>query len=264
MFIFWGTKRVQKKLGYVADFCPICRGPQAFRLTRISMAGHVYGVSLSSGKLVGFERLCLNCKTVLDAEHENYTSIAKAFPLERVTESGQISELIRLSNPQLEQRYAHRLELERELRRGNLPADGELRRRLIKEPFVILAQNVEREFAETRIDLPLLLTVIGAILAPVGLFWLLDTTLTGEARELLPVFLALVCLCGLIVVMVQGYLVKNRHLRKHFYPKLARSLAPLRPQSPELAAALSEIRQLGFTLGKRTKPAFLEPLLHSA
>lgn len=28
MFIIWGTKRVNTRLGYVADFCPICRDLQ--------------------------------------------------------------------------------------------------------------------------------------------------------------------------------------------------------------------------------------------
>lgn len=264
MFIVWGTKRVQKKLGYVADFCPLCRGAQAFRLTRISMAGHVYGVSLSSGKLAGFERQCLGCKIVLEADHEHYADIAKTYPLERVPESSQVSQLARQSNPGLAERHARRMELEQEIRRGNVPADPALRKFLIKEPFLLLAPNVERAFAETMIDLPLLLTLVGAIAVPIGLFWLLDSVLVGDAKELIPVFMAVAGLLALIAVVVQGYLVKNRHLRRHFYPKLVRTLKPLRPQPAELASVIGEIRQLGYTLGKRTKPAQLEPLLQSA
>ena len=30
MFVVWGKKHVYRKLGYVADFCEICRGPKAF------------------------------------------------------------------------------------------------------------------------------------------------------------------------------------------------------------------------------------------
>ncbi|WP_133816569.1 hypothetical protein [Tahibacter aquaticus] len=264
MFIFWGTKRVQKRLGYVADFCPLCRSPRAFRLSRIGMAGHVYGVSVGGGKLAGFERFCLTCKTVLGAEHEAYSNIAKDYPLERVPESNQISHLIRATNPELAERYARRLELEQDLRRGNAVIDTATRKHLIKEPFLILAPAVERAFESTHIDLPLLLTIAAAIAVPIGAFWLFDLFLVGDAKELMPMFLAAIGLASFVAVLVQGHLAKNRFLRRHFYPKLAQALVPLRPQPAELAMVLSELRQLGFALGKRTNPAALEPLLRPA
>jgi len=41
MFIVWGKKIVYRKLGFVADFCPICRGPRAFELKRVGSASHL-------------------------------------------------------------------------------------------------------------------------------------------------------------------------------------------------------------------------------
>jgi len=35
MFIVWGKKRVERKQGMVADFCPICREVRAFTLIRL-------------------------------------------------------------------------------------------------------------------------------------------------------------------------------------------------------------------------------------
>ena len=35
MFISWGTKVASKRLGRVADFCPICRDIQAFGVTKL-------------------------------------------------------------------------------------------------------------------------------------------------------------------------------------------------------------------------------------
>src|SRR5258706_9118781 len=42
MFIIWGKKRVTKSLGYVADFCPLCRDVRTFELVRVGLAGHIY------------------------------------------------------------------------------------------------------------------------------------------------------------------------------------------------------------------------------
>jgi hypothetical protein len=264
MFIFWGTRRVTSKLGVVADFCPICRGPQAFRLERIGMAGHVYGISVGSGQLAGFERSCTECGTRLNAEHGDYGDIAKRYPLDRIPAASQLSELIRTSNPHLLERYAKRIELEREIQRGETSLNSAERRQLIKEPFLVLAPGVERAFEETQIDLPLLLTIVAALALLAGLYALLDATLGKETRELLPVFMAGAGLIAFIAVLVQGALVKKRFLRRHFYPRLGRTLIPLRPQRAELDVVLGEIRQLGFALGKRTKPAELEPFLRSA
>ena len=75
MFIVWGRKLVYRKLGHVADFCPICRKPRPFALQRIGSAGHVYYVSVSQGELVGFERTCLKCHTVYNAEPTHYAKV---------------------------------------------------------------------------------------------------------------------------------------------------------------------------------------------
>lgn len=263
MFIFWGTRRVTSKLGVVADFCPICREPRPFRLERLGMASHVYGISVGSGNLVGFERTCTECTTRLHAEHNEYGNIAKRYPLNGVPAASQIAELIRTSNPHLLERYASRIELEREIKAGSASLNAAERRQLIKEPFLILAPGVERSFEETQFDLPLTLTIVVVIAVLVGLFAVLDATV-GANSEVLPMVMAGGALIGFIAILVQGFQVKKRFLRRHFYPRLARTLMPLRPQRAELDAALSEIRQLGYALGKRTKSTELEPFLQAA
>jgi hypothetical protein len=40
--IIWGTKRTLNKLGYVADFCPLCRQSRAFSVSRVGKVGHFY------------------------------------------------------------------------------------------------------------------------------------------------------------------------------------------------------------------------------
>jgi hypothetical protein len=59
LFIFWGTKAVTRRLGHAADFCPICREIRGFRIARLGKAGHLYGVALGAGELLGHQKTCL-------------------------------------------------------------------------------------------------------------------------------------------------------------------------------------------------------------
>jgi hypothetical protein len=263
VFIFWGTKTVRSNLGFVADFCPLCRVPRPFRLARLGSASHIYGVSVGKGQLVGFERGCLRCSAVLGAEHENYREIAKNFPIEGVPESLQLSRLTESTFPDLSRRYARRLEIEEQIKLGTARIDAGERHSLIKEPFLLLAAFVEKEFAQTRIDGILLLTIFGAIGLSIGGYWMADQFLSGDQRALVPLVTAAAMAIALVAIIVQGYLTKNRYLHRKIYPIIGSALRPLRPQASEIATALKEVRHLGFALGKRTKPRMLEPYLQA-
>ena len=56
VFIVWGKKVVDRKLGHVAGFCPMCREPKTFLPRRVGAAGHVYCLSTGEGGLIGHER----------------------------------------------------------------------------------------------------------------------------------------------------------------------------------------------------------------
>ena len=87
--IIWGRKITRRKLGFIADFCAICRTPKPFALERVGSAGHLYFVSFGKGKLVGFERTCTECATSFAAEEATYASTSGALvplvELKRVT-----------------------------------------------------------------------------------------------------------------------------------------------------------------------------------
>src|SRR5258705_351547 len=76
MIFIWGKKLVYSKLGYVADFCPICRSPQAFEVQSVGVASHVYYVSFGKGALAGYQRKCCDCGVTLDAKPTNYATIS--------------------------------------------------------------------------------------------------------------------------------------------------------------------------------------------
>ena len=94
MFIVWGKKIVYRKVGHVADFCPICRKVQPFELKRVGSAGHVYYVSVGEGELVGYERTCKECGTVFRAEPTTYASVSKTL--------APLADLVRQTYPNIE------------------------------------------------------------------------------------------------------------------------------------------------------------------
>ena len=63
MFVVWGTKIKRKKVGRVADFCPMCRGLSVFELRRVGEASHVYYISFGQGTLLGYDITCETCAT---------------------------------------------------------------------------------------------------------------------------------------------------------------------------------------------------------
>ena len=75
--IIWGTKRVVSSLGFVADFCPICREVRTFEVERIGMAGHLYYLSFGSGTLAGYVRTCRTCGTGLNATPDMYARLSR-------------------------------------------------------------------------------------------------------------------------------------------------------------------------------------------
>lgn len=247
MFILWGKKAVHKKIGYVADFCPICRTPQPFAITRVGSAGHLYFVSAGEGQLVGYERTCQKCRTPLNAEPTTYASLAKrAAPLD---------ELLRSTFPNLTQALQERLAIEERVQRDPASLEPELRRSLIRNPFVRLSPKVEKRFADaTHMDWTVGLALIGAIALIFSAPDLAHKVAPGYHSDLLfwsPFVL------GIALVVWQMIASGKRFMRKEIIPVLAGTLAPLRPTEDEITAVLAELKQLGHKIGSKIKPANL-------
>lgn len=124
MFIYWGKKVVHRKLGYVADFCPLCRSPQPFLVTRVGLAGHIYGITSGDGELRGYHRTCQECGTALQVSDPTsaYASISQSL--------APIAELTQHTFPNLTSVRGDRLALEEQVRSTPLQLSGEARRAL--------------------------------------------------------------------------------------------------------------------------------------
>jgi ribosomal protein S27AE len=76
--LIYGTKVKYKRLGYAADFCPLCGEIRQFAIERMNAAPHLYYVALGEGKLVEHRRVCLHCHTQYLADVHDYRTLASA------------------------------------------------------------------------------------------------------------------------------------------------------------------------------------------
>ena len=143
--IIWGTKRKLKKIGVVADFCPICREIQPFQVSSVSMVNHLYFLSLGSGKIVGFIGVCKDCGIERPVQAQKY-------PQTYDQEPDSFQELINNTYPDIYNLLEKRLELEQRIsKRGSLTPEE--REGLLSEPFEIIGPMLERQYGEsTRFD----------------------------------------------------------------------------------------------------------------
>jgi len=245
MFIVWGKKIVRRKLGHVADFCPICRTTTDFTLVRVGSAGHVYYISAGEGELVGHERGCNTCGTTLRANPSTYTGVGKA--------RTPLPELIAKTHAGIQDTLGERLALEARIAGDLHSLSTEERGALIREPFMVMSAKVEERFSTTHIDKEMTLAIVAAlallIVGPASLHGLMP----NEEGALFLTFAGL----GLALVIWQGIQSGQRFMHKAVLPQLARALHPLRPTEAELEGMRSALRVHGHKLGRRLRTADL-------
>ncbi len=246
MLIVWGTKRVERDQGFVADFCPICREVRAFHLIRVGLASHVYYVSFGEGKLAGHLIRCTDCGVSVTVDPTRYSTTQKDGRID-------VEVLVRDTFPRLREVHAARLELEAQIRRTRLALPAEERQRLLMEPFALLNPQVEQRFANsTQLDKQSGVGCLGTLLVGGGLFFA-SMAFRGPSQDKVLLAAAILFGLGTVYTFVQMHLGPSRFFRAKLLPALVRSLKPLEPTREEVAACLDCCRTLGLKIGKVPK-----------
>ena len=110
------------KLGFVADFCPVCVALRTCALERLEADGDVE-----------HQRVCVACKVAVRADPARYARIAP--------QPGPVDALKAATFPDLEQVHQARLDLEAQLRADPAALDSALRRQLLREPLTLVAAH---------------------------------------------------------------------------------------------------------------------------
>ena len=250
MFIIWGKTIKRQKLVFVADFCAVCRDLRTFQVKRIGSASHLYYISFGEGDLVGFERTCGGCTTTVDAVPDNYVDMSKT--------RRPANELISETFPNYYTLYREVLERERKVRDTPSLLTAEERRTRMREPFLVIAPLVQQKLASIQVDW----RVVLAVFSIVPIFWVLGLVagwLNGPDQDdpgMNWMIGALVVWAGLVIREI--YMSTRRYLLKNAAPRLAASLAPLKPLQPEIDRILGELKQHKLKLGKLRASDLLE------
>ena|SRR5258708_7684593 len=246
MLIVWGKKRVERVVGMVADFCPICREVRAFQLIRVGSAGHIYYISFGAGKLAGHIIRCGSCAADLAVDPTRYATTEKD---SRVS----LEVLIRDTFPDLREKYAARLELEARLKRTRSALGGDEFKHFLMEPFSLLNPLVEMRFAKsTEMDKKSGLGCLGTMVVGAALFFG-SLSFRGPTQDKILLSALIFVVIGTIYTFVQMHLGPGRHFRAKILPSLVKSLRPLEPTRDELAGCIERCKTLGLKIGKVAK-----------
>ncbi len=245
MLIIWGKKYTYRNLGFAADFCPICRSGQAFRLRAKNLTPHIYYIPSGTSVFVSNERSCLNCDVAFDADTSRYATLAR--------KPGSFAQLKPQTFPDFETAVKARLDLEAAIRANPAVLAAGDRQALIRQPLHLLAPKVENALAKTQLDRDVGYSVI-AIVAIVWLGIVIANKLVPD--DAATVSFTLMGL-GLLALVVQVALGGRRYLRREIAPMLANCLAPLKPTRQELDTAVSELKQKKLKIGQKLDVADL-------
>ena len=236
MIIVWGRKVVRRKAGYVADFCPCCRGLRPFTLYVHRSVAHIQRIPLGFGEEVGFDRVCNDCGAPYGATDTTYAKLSKRLlPLQ---------ELKRVTYPTLDSVSQERLALEEHVRTGRVRLSSEDRFAWVKAPFMYLAPQVER--GTLRLDKELTITLAGCIVLYLTAGYVSRNYFPEQA---LPV--GLITLAVVLALMIWQLRASGlRFMRGQILPALARSLKPLQPTQEEIEAVIGEINRGSYKIGK--------------
>ncbi len=245
MLLIWGNKRVVSKVGYIADFCPICRMITPFQVNRIGLASHLYYIPFGQGKLIAHTEQCQKCGTVMKIAPENYATIEKRSGL-------SLDNLIQTTFPNIHTVYAQRLELEEKIKYRTAFFSPEEREALLMEPFGLLGQQAQVRLTG---DIPLdwnvgigcLGTCVLATLLAIGTMTIWKTP---SAYDRALIAIGIVVAIGISYTSVQVFLSPRRFIQRSIVPRLVQALKPLGPTKDELAVCIDKLKAKGFKIGK--------------
>lgn len=250
MFIVWGKSIKRRKLGFVADFCAVCRDLRTFKVERVGSASHIYYISFGQGDLVGYERTCQTCATPVDAAPDTYLGMAD--------QKRPAEQLISETFPNYYTARRELLDRERKVRDTPSLLTPAERKERMREPFLVIAPLAQQKLASIRVDWRVLLAIFS--FAPI--FWvlgLISTWINGPYQEdpnMSWMLTGLALWGGLVFAEI--FMSSRRYLLKKAAPQLAAALAPLRPSEFELDRVLKELKAQKLKLAKLRPSDLLE------
>ncbi len=244
MLIHWGKRIREKKLGYVADFCPFCRRMQPITLINIMLVPHIQGIPLGKGELVRVDACCDNCSGSFITDPGRYINI------EQIRDS-HVLRLQANTFPNFQEYYSQRLQIEEQLIRDPFTLSTETRAELVCEPFYYLVPYAEQiAKGGLIVDKETHISFFSSIGVAATIFIILMAT-NQLLETWAPTIFLLVGFIGTGFTIYFLLTANKRLIKKKFLRYLTLSLKPLKPSSSEISNAL--LKYSRFAISKHLK-----------
>lgn len=256
MFFFFisGRRLTTKKMGLVAEFCPVCRRITSFAIDRIGVASTIFLIHFGSGRQIGHLGTCQECGCSREMDILHYPVLEKR---PAVT----IEALAKTTSPAIAETYKERLELEKQICMNPRKIAPGTRRELLLEPFKYLSADTEKHChallnADQHSNLAFLCTLLWPFvfflsIAGINSLFKIDIARHPSYDKILGPALGLLLLAGIILTLVLMFLSSGRYINKVIMPSLIRALTPLRPSLEELQEALATFKNAGLIIGRK-------------
>jgi hypothetical protein len=239
MFIFWGTKLVKARLGYVADYCLICSRIQIFEIQKRSLRSHIYYLPYGEEKSVQHLKLCKDCSTEQVANIRSYKTIVDQNKI-----GSGLREMIDQTFPNIEDVYGQRLEADKNIVLGPKAIGQTSWKAMICEPFGVYERKFLEFSSQIQIDLHAFISILVALALPVISAMILELSSIDIETRTNIIIGAIIFGIVLMIVQVRG--VKKRHLLKEIYPKLAKSLGKFSAHRTDIQSVFEELKGEGY------------------
>lgn len=232
MFIIWGFKGTEKKLGYVAEYCTTCREVRTVKIIRVGRVFHLYYIPLGDGELVGYNGVCRKCELCFGVQITDYF----AFESDK---NAELVALARKTNPKL---------LE-----GNAAAASAWERKSnVREPFVRYERNItQRALSGEGVDhwpkLAYFLTFAVPILV---LYAAANIKHSNAADEWIGWTAFLLFVAGMIWAGVLSRTSPQRFFRHRLKAQFIDEVRGLGPAREDLEACIKELRDFDYKIAR--------------
>ncbi len=210
-------------LGYVVDFCPICRGLRPFSIRSLS----------ESGKINGYIKKCLECNVSGICDYKLYQHVEKK-------RSNSVEILMKNTFPHAREHYHNRLLLERYLEENPKKVSKEERNELLLEPFEIFMPILQRRLSEEYyIDNTVITLITSAIIA--FLSFIISLLCSVPAIYLLAIGCIFILISGLTIYELMTN--NQRYLTSKVLPTLGKTLSVLKPTVKEIQTIFQNYKE---------------------
>ena len=231
-------KADEDRIGFAADYCPVCRTLRAFALYRLAIPEQDPITGARGDRLDGYVRHCQTCKATFDAVPDTYSGLS---PNLKDVESLQLETF----RNYLEE-YAVQLALDR------IPGPqlmGQDRIDRVNDPLLAIGIATQPKRFDHKMDAICWMALAVAMVLLV-LAWP-QISAAGDHFAAWPPLLVGPAILAVAVAFVRMGMVGQRATLRWATLHLANALAPVRPTDAELEKGLSALHERRLWLGKK-------------